>query len=114
MMILTYTSHRCVVRCHTTQVFSDDEKRIQTGTFIIGRIRRFHVRKDILTDSGAIDTSKLLPVSRLGGISYGRVTEAFGKLALSTNALSTNKTNGVRMVVRNTETYLEGLCCEAS
>lgn len=60
------------------QVYSDEEKRIQTGTMIIGRIKRFHVRKDILTSSGAIDTGKLLPVSRLGGIGYGRTTEAFG------------------------------------
>ncbi|KAK9893447.1 hypothetical protein P389DRAFT_175512 [Cystobasidium minutum MCA 4210] len=58
-------------------VFSDDEKRIQTGTLILGRIRRFHVRKDILGPTGAIDTGKLLPVSRLGGISYGRVTDVF-------------------------------------
>lgn len=60
------------------QVFSDDEKRIQTGTLILGRVRRFHVRKDLLGPTGAIDTGKLLPVSRLGGISYGRTTEAFG------------------------------------
>jgi hypothetical protein len=62
-----------------SQVFSDDEKRIQTGSLILGRVRRFHVRKDLLGPTGQTDTGKMLPVSRLGGITYGRTTEAYGE-----------------------------------
>ena len=44
-----------------------------------GRVKLFHVRKDLLTDRGSIDAGRLLPVSRLGGISYGRTTQAWGE-----------------------------------
>ncbi|KAL0487287.1 flavoprotein oxygenase [Acrasis kona] len=46
-------------------------------TVILGEIKRFHVREDILKDDGGVDLDKLKPVSRLGGISYGRSTESY-------------------------------------
>ena len=44
---------------------------------VAGRIRRFHVRKDLFGPTGAIDPARLLPIARLGGISYARVTDAY-------------------------------------
>lgn len=38
----------------------------------------FHIRKDLLTARGGIDLDRMRPVSRLGGISYGRTTESYG------------------------------------
>lgn len=61
------------------KIYADDEKRIHSSTLMLGRVRRFHVRKDLLGPTGAIDTGKMLPISRLGGISYGRTTESFGE-----------------------------------
>lgn len=48
-----------------------------TGVVILGRVKLFHVRKDTITERGSIDPARLLPVSRLGGISYGRTTQAY-------------------------------------
>ena len=44
---------------------------------MIGRIRLFHVRDDVLNPNSTIDLEKLKPVSRLGGITYGRSTQTF-------------------------------------
>ena len=47
-----------------------------TGTVVLGRVVLFHARADLIDqDSLVVDTGKLLPVSRLGGITYGRTTE---------------------------------------
>ncbi|KAG9009402.1 hypothetical protein FRB94_012059 [Tulasnella sp. JGI-2019a] len=59
-----------------------------TGVLIIGLIKLIHVRNDILihpedanVDSGArpftVDPAKLRAVSRMGGITYGRIGEGF-------------------------------------
>lgn len=49
-----------------------------TGTVVLGRVKLFHVREDIIDpETMIIDTAKLQPVSRLGGISYGRTTSTF-------------------------------------
>ena len=45
----------------------------------VGRVKLFHIRNDAITERGSIDLSRLLPVSRLGGVSYGRSTESYGK-----------------------------------
>lgn len=37
----------------------------------------FHVRSDLLDDSMIVDTDRLQPVSRLGGITYGRTTAVY-------------------------------------
>lgn len=49
-----------------------------TTTVVLGLIKHMHVRENVLDDTGeAVDPGKLQPVSRLGGVRYGRVTEAF-------------------------------------
>ena len=54
-----------------------DDEGTHTSTMVAGRIRRFHVRKDLFGPTGAIDPARLLPIARLGGISYARVTDAY-------------------------------------
>lgn len=49
----------------------------RTGTVVLGRVKLFHVRDDIIDDKFLVDTGKLQPVSRLGGISYGRTKSTF-------------------------------------
>lgn len=68
------------------QIHSDEEKRILTSTFVVGRIRKFHARKDLFGPTDAIDTGKMLPVSRIGGIGYGRTTDAYGEHEISSSA----------------------------
>ncbi|KAM0793339.1 hypothetical protein ACM66B_000794 [Microbotryomycetes sp. NB124-2] len=61
---------------HHYHVINDDG--IRTHTVVLGRVVRFHVRGDIIDkDTLLIDTAKLRPVSRLGGITYARVTSTF-------------------------------------
>jgi len=48
-----------------------------TGTLVVGRVKLFHVREDLLNDDLIVDTAALQPISRLGGISYGRTVQAF-------------------------------------
>ncbi|KAG1740288.1 hypothetical protein EDB19DRAFT_1708614 [Suillus lakei] len=47
------------------------------STLILAHVKYIHVRKDMLTDRGAIDLTKFKPVARLGDISYGRVGDAY-------------------------------------
>lgn len=65
-----------------SQIYADEEHTELTGTMVVGRIVKFHARKDLFGETGAIDTAKMLPVSRLGGIGYGRTIDAYGKNAL--------------------------------
>jgi len=58
-------------------IFSDDEQTRLTASLVVGRVRRFHVREDLFGPTGAIDPARLLPIGRLGGITYGRVTDSF-------------------------------------
>jgi len=47
---------------------------------VIGNIKAWHIKNDVLVDgSGApmVALEKLMPISRLGGISYARVLEGF-------------------------------------
>lgn len=45
---------------------------------MLGRVKLFHARDDLIDgESLLVDTAKLMPVSRLGGISYGRTTVAY-------------------------------------
>lgn len=49
-----------------------------TGVLCIVEGVRFHVREDVLNEQkNQIDIAKLKPVSRLGGISYGRTTAGY-------------------------------------
>jgi flavin reductase (DIM6/NTAB) family NADH-FMN oxidoreductase RutF len=47
------------------------------NTLILAHVKYIHVRKDMLTDKGVIDLTKLKPVARLGDISYARVGDAY-------------------------------------
>ncbi|KAL7003910.1 hypothetical protein EMMF5_006546, partial [Cystobasidiomycetes sp. EMM_F5] len=58
-------------------IYSDDEKTQMTATYVVGRVRRFHARKDLFGPTNAIEPQRLLPISRMGGITYGRVTDVF-------------------------------------
>jgi hypothetical protein len=55
----------------------DPKTRVHTTTLILGSVKYVHVRNDVLDARGYADPAKLKPVSRLGGISYGLVKEAF-------------------------------------
>ncbi|WVQ71070.1 hypothetical protein IAR50_000595 [Cryptococcus sp. DSM 104548] len=48
-----------------------------TGSVILGRVKRFQVREFVLDpgDPMKVRTEQLRPISRLGGISYGRTTQ---------------------------------------
>lgn len=49
-----------------------------TGTLLIVEGIHFHIREDVLDKDGlSLDISKLKPVARLGGITYGKVTSGF-------------------------------------
>lgn len=48
-----------------------------TTTLIIAAVKYIHIRKDILNEFGVVDIAKLMPVSRLGDVSFGRLTEGF-------------------------------------
>lgn len=49
-----------------------------TTTLVLGRIRVLHVRKDTINpETGAVDSSKTLPVTRIGGLQYARTTTGY-------------------------------------
>ena len=54
-----------------------NDKGVLTGTTVLGRVKLFHVKEDVIDDSLLVDTAKLQPVSRLGGITYARTTTAY-------------------------------------
>ncbi|CAN3372772.1 hypothetical protein DIURU_004739 [Diutina rugosa] len=45
-----------------------------SGNTLLLEVIRFHIRSDVLNDGNVVDINKLKPVSRLGGITYGRTT----------------------------------------
>lgn len=60
---------------HFHHLYTDDQK--QTGIVVLGRVKLFHARDDLIRDALLVDTGKLQPVSRLGGITYGRTTSTY-------------------------------------
>lgn len=45
---------------------------------VLGKVKYFHINEEIVDkESLLIDTGKLKPVSRLGGITYARTTDAY-------------------------------------
>ena len=48
-----------------------------TATLVLGRVRYFHVRNDVLNERGLVDFTKLQPIGRVGDISYTRVGDGF-------------------------------------
>ena len=49
-------------------------------TMIVGRIVRYHVRADLLRESGLVDALRLRPVARLGGDEYATLGRVFEML----------------------------------
>lgn len=63
---------------HIYEMFDHADPTKLSQTMILGRIKAWNVREAILIDGGpSISVEKLMPISRLGGISYSRVTTAF-------------------------------------
>ncbi|EPQ58596.1 hypothetical protein GLOTRDRAFT_57674 [Gloeophyllum trabeum ATCC 11539] len=48
-----------------------------TTSLILGTVKYIHVRKDVLTDKGAVDPAKLKAVGRMGDITYSRIGDGF-------------------------------------
>ena len=42
----------------------------KTNTFVLGLVKKIHVRNDVLTERGVGDPLKFKPIARLGDISY--------------------------------------------
>ncbi|GAA6052662.1 hypothetical protein JCM3770_003917 [Rhodotorula araucariae] len=56
----------------------NNDAGVRTGTVVLGRVKLFHARTDLIDpESLIVDTGKLMPVSRLGGITYARTTRAY-------------------------------------
>ncbi|KAG2035301.1 hypothetical protein BDR03DRAFT_923043 [Suillus americanus] len=49
----------------------------QKSTLILAHVKYIHVRKDMLTDRGAINLTKYRPATRVGDITYARVGNAY-------------------------------------
>jgi flavin reductase (DIM6/NTAB) family NADH-FMN oxidoreductase RutF len=47
------------------------------STLVLGRVLRFHIRRDLMRPNGLIDPEKLRPVSRLGGDEYATLGRVF-------------------------------------
>ena len=55
-----------------------NDQNQRTGTVVLGKVLYFHINETIIDkESFLVDTKELRPVSRLGGITYGRTTEAY-------------------------------------
>ncbi|PLW04687.1 hypothetical protein PCANC_10412 [Puccinia coronata f. sp. avenae] len=64
---------------HLHELFDPSDPKILTQVVMIGRIKAWHIKKDILVDDHTpmVALEKLMPISRLGGISYARTLERF-------------------------------------
>ncbi|KAL4067134.1 hypothetical protein V8B97DRAFT_2025233 [Scleroderma yunnanense] len=47
------------------------------ATVILAHVKYIHVRKDVLDERGLVDITKFKPVTRLGGITFGRIGDVF-------------------------------------
>ncbi|TKY90574.1 hypothetical protein EX895_000572 [Sporisorium graminicola] len=49
-----------------------------TTTLVLGRVKVLHVRKDTIhPETGAVDASKTLPITRIGGLQYARTSTGY-------------------------------------
>ncbi|CBQ67749.1 conserved hypothetical protein [Sporisorium reilianum SRZ2] len=49
-----------------------------TTTLVLGRVRVLHIRKDTIhPETGAVDASKTLPITRIGGLQYARTSTGY-------------------------------------
>ncbi|PIL26632.1 hypothetical protein GSI_11298 [Ganoderma sinense ZZ0214-1] len=53
------------------------ETGVQSATLVLGLVKYFHLRNDVLNERGVIDFAKLKPIARIGDISFTRVGDAF-------------------------------------
>ncbi|KPV78299.1 uncharacterized protein RHOBADRAFT_50780 [Rhodotorula graminis WP1] len=68
-------SMECVLE-HSYDLKND--KGVRTGTMVLGRVQLVHARSDLIDrETLLVDTAKLMPVSRLGGITYARTTQMY-------------------------------------
>jgi len=61
---------------HSYDLASEKAPGNVTATIFIAKVVMFHIREDLM-ESGAINIDKLRPISRLGGISYGRTLKGY-------------------------------------
>lgn len=55
-----------------------NDKGVRTGTMVLGRVQLVHARADLIDrETLLVDTARLMPVSRLGGITYARTTQTY-------------------------------------
>lgn len=60
-------------KVHHYDIVNDDG--VLASTVMLGRVRMFHIEEDIIDpETLLIDTTRLRPVARLGGISYATMT----------------------------------------
>lgn len=60
------------------EMFDPSDSSKLNQIVVIGRIKAWHVKQEVLKDGGpVVALEKLRPIARLGGISYGRVLEPF-------------------------------------
>ncbi|KAL4246287.1 FMN-binding split barrel [Abortiporus biennis] len=55
----------------------DPKTNTSSNTLILGLVKAFHIRKDILNERGNVDPTKLKPVARLGDIQYTTLGQIF-------------------------------------
>lgn len=61
---------------YTRDIHNADGKH--TTTLVLGRVKVLHVRKDTINpETGAVDASKTLPVTRIGGLQYARTSVGY-------------------------------------
>lgn len=61
------------LKVHSITDFNTDEGE-RGGCMVIGRVQMMYIREDVIEADGAIDPAKTYPVSRFGGLLYGRST----------------------------------------
>lgn len=65
-------SMECEVE-YIREIRNDEGKH--TTTLVLGRVKVLHVRKDVIhPETGAVDSAKTLPVTRIGGLQYARTS----------------------------------------
>ncbi|PCH37513.1 hypothetical protein WOLCODRAFT_128503 [Wolfiporia cocos MD-104 SS10] len=64
---------------HQAIDITDPDTGAHTTTLILGRVRRIHIRRDVLAPGPkrAVDPERMRAISRMGDITYARVGEGF-------------------------------------
>ncbi len=61
---------------YVRDIHNDEGKH--TTTLVLGRVRVMHIRKDMINpETGAVDASKTLPITRIGGLQYARTSVGY-------------------------------------